>query len=111
MLKLTQLYQRLDAIRVSRRLTWRQVAQESGVDPSLFSKLKKGNYPHVNNLIRLLLWGDIELNELVKVETSPASKVCQLSKVIGIINNDRSLTTTARDFIIATLTASYQTKL
>lgn len=46
----------LDQARMARGLTWRRVAADCGVSPSLFSRLKAGNKPDADGFMALVTW-------------------------------------------------------
>jgi predicted transcriptional regulator len=49
----------LDAIRASRGLTWRQVADQSGVAASTLTRIQQGKRPDVDGLVRLCHWAGL----------------------------------------------------
>lgn len=51
-----ELFTDLDELRLELRLSWRQVAREQGVSPSLFTRLSHGQGVSAEVLVRLLLW-------------------------------------------------------
>ncbi|PRX45358.1 helix-turn-helix protein [Prauserella shujinwangii] len=51
-----RLYDALDAQRRARGLSWRQVAQEAGVSPSLLSRMGNGQRPDLDGFIGLVQW-------------------------------------------------------
>lgn len=46
----------LDQARLSRGLSWRQLASESGVTPSLLSRLRNGYNPDAEGFMTLVKW-------------------------------------------------------
>ena len=52
----TALHAAMDAQRRSRRLTWKDVATESGVSASTLTRLSQGRQPDVNSLAALTGW-------------------------------------------------------
>lgn len=46
----------LDQARISRGLSWRQLAAESGVTPSLLSRLRNGYNPDAQGFMTLVRW-------------------------------------------------------
>lgn len=51
-----RLYEALDAQRKARGLSWRQLADESGVSPSLLSRMGNGHRPDLDGFIALVQW-------------------------------------------------------
>jgi transcriptional regulator with XRE-family HTH domain len=54
--------------RRERGLTWRQIAEQLDVSPSMFSRLADGNRPDADALVSLLVWLDLDdgLNYVIK---------------------------------------------
>ncbi|MFC4005024.1 helix-turn-helix domain-containing protein [Prauserella oleivorans] len=51
-----RLYDALDAQRRARDLSWRQLADEAGVSPSLLSRMGNGQRPDLDGFIALVQW-------------------------------------------------------
>jgi len=68
LLDVPELHRRLDVRRRERGLTWRQIAEQLDVSPSMFSRLADGNRPDADALVSLLVWLDLDdgLNYVIK---------------------------------------------
>lgn len=55
-LEAVELYARLDAVRADRGLSWRELAREAGVRPSVPSRLANGILPGAEDQARLDQW-------------------------------------------------------
>lgn len=63
------LYAALDAERTARGLSWRQLAKEIGVSPSLLSRLSNDQRPDANGFATLVRWLNMPAEEfMVDVE-------------------------------------------
>jgi len=51
-----RLYDALDAQRRARGLSWRQLAEQAGVSPSLLSRMGNGQRPDLDGFIALVQW-------------------------------------------------------
>ncbi|WP_326959274.1 helix-turn-helix domain-containing protein [Amycolatopsis sp. NBC_01286] len=51
-----RLYDALDGQRRARKLSWRQVAHEAGVSPSLLSRMGNGHRPDLDGFVALVQW-------------------------------------------------------
>ncbi|NIJ14608.1 transcriptional regulator with XRE-family HTH domain [Saccharomonospora amisosensis] len=51
-----RLHDALDAQRRARGLSWRQLAEEAGVSPSLLSRMGNGHRPDLDGFIALVQW-------------------------------------------------------
>lgn len=55
-LNVQALYEALDLIRSHTGKSWRQIAAETGISPSTFSRMATGNRPDVDALVTMLAW-------------------------------------------------------
>ena len=53
-------YASLNAARLSRQMTWKEVAEEAGVAASTLSRMAQGARPDVNGLAALLEWSNLK---------------------------------------------------
>ena len=86
------LHAALDAQRRSRRLTWKDVAEESGVSASTLTRLSQGRQPDVNSLAALTAWLGISADDFMRSERvelfgAPAP----LAQISSIIRRDPNL--------------------
>lgn len=58
-------YHVLDAERSARRLTWKDVAAQTGVSPSTLTRLGQGRRPDVDSFARLVAWGGFTADQFV----------------------------------------------
>ena len=58
-------YAALDASRVARGLTWKQVATESGVSASTLTRMAQGKRPDVDGLAALLGWSGLRADSFL----------------------------------------------
>jgi transcriptional regulator with XRE-family HTH domain len=64
-------YQALDAQRAARKLTWKQVAAESGVSASTLTRMAQGRRPDVDGLAALASWSGLNADDFVRSEDKP----------------------------------------
>lgn len=55
----------LDTVRGSKKLNWKQVAEQSGVSASTLSRIIMGKNPDVDSLARLVDWCGIDFKHLI----------------------------------------------
>ncbi len=60
-----RLYDALDAQRRARDLSWRQLAQQAGVSPSLLSRMGNGQRPDLDGFIALVQWLGAQAEEFM----------------------------------------------
>jgi len=66
-----RLYQRLDQERERHQLTWKQVAAETGISASTFSRMATGHAPDADALCTLLMWLGLSLRAFVVPTSRP----------------------------------------
>ena len=75
-------YAALNAARLSRQKTWKDVAQETRVPASTLSRMGKGAKPDVEGLAALLKWSNLKAEMFIrgasKKEASPIAKLTAL---------------------------------
>lgn len=59
-------YAALNAVRLSRRKTWKEVAEETGVNASTLTRIGQGANPDVNGLAALLDWADLKAEMFIR---------------------------------------------
>jgi transcriptional regulator with XRE-family HTH domain len=77
----TKLYAALDEARAARGLSWRQLAAEIGVSPSLLSRLGNGLRPDVDSFVTLVRWLEMSADDFMTDDagTLHAAKQPELS--------------------------------
>ncbi|HXZ01708.1 MAG TPA: helix-turn-helix domain-containing protein [Stellaceae bacterium] len=75
-------YAALNAVRLSRQKTWRDVAEETGVAASTLSRMGQGANSDVNGLAALLKWSNLKAEMFIpgasKKEAPPIAKLTAL---------------------------------
>ena len=75
-------YAALNAVRLSRQMTWKDVAEEAGVNASTLSRIGQGANPDVNGLAALLAWSSLKAESFIrgagKGEPEPIAKITAL---------------------------------
>lgn len=105
MFDLTAFVAALDAVRVTRNLSWRQVAIESGNSPSTFTRMQQGKYPDVDTLAKLVNWARLDANPFL---SRCAPQVAPLAAMIAVLEHDHSLPAVATVMLRNILTSTYQ---
>ena len=72
----------LNAARLSRQMTWKDVAEAAGVAASTLSRMAQGARPDVNGLAALLKWSNLKAETFIpglgKIEAAPLSRITAL---------------------------------
>lgn len=97
-------YAALDSERMLRGLTWKQVAEESGVSASTLTRMAQGKRPDVDGLAALLAWGRLQADSfMVSVETTADT----LTQMTILLRGDSRLTNENRTVLEGVLNAVY----
>ena len=59
-------YAALNAARLSRQKTWKDVAEETGVNASTLTRIGQGAKPDVNGLAALLAWSNLKAETFIR---------------------------------------------
>lgn len=75
-------YAALNATRLSRQKTWKDVAEETRVAASTLSRMGQGNKPDVNGLAALLKWSNLKAEMFIpgagRKEAPPIARITAL---------------------------------
>ncbi len=86
------LHAAMDSQRRSRRLTWKDVATESGVSASTLTRLSQGRQPDVNSLASLTAWLGMSADHFMR--SDPVARFgapSPLAQISSIIHRDPHL--------------------
>ena len=82
----------MDSQRRARRLTWKDVASESGVSASTLTRLSKGRQPDVSSLAALSTWLGMPADDFMRVDQSQRfGSPSPLARISSIIHRDPNL--------------------
>lgn len=99
-------YEALDAQRQSRKLTWKQVAQQSGVSASTLTRMAQGKRPDVDGLAALAAWSGLNADDFIRSdEVRPEPD--PLAKISTYLRSDRNLTPEAATALDQLIKATY----
>jgi len=80
----------LDAVREAKKLTWKDVAADSGVSASTLTRMAQGKRPDVDGLAALLSWSGLKAEEFLRGRRSK-SKQETLAVISTLLRADRDL--------------------
>lgn len=75
-------YVALDLERTARKLTWKEVASESGVSASTLTRMKQGKRPDVDSLAALSTWSGLDVDSYVTKGDGEASSMPKISAML-----------------------------
>ncbi|TIL42764.1 helix-turn-helix domain-containing protein [Mesorhizobium sp.] len=75
-------YAALNAARLGRQMTWKEVAEQAGVNASTLSRIGQGAKPDVNGLAALLAWSNLKAEMFIRgagrQEAEPIARITAL---------------------------------
>ena len=84
------LYAALNAARLSQQKTWKDVAEESGVNASTLSRIGQGAKPDVNGLAALLQWSNLKAEDFIR--GPKRRKTEAIAEITALLRADTNLT-------------------
>lgn len=94
----------LDAKRSAQRMTWKQVAEETGVSASTLTRMAQGRRPDVDGLAALLRWSGLQAEAFI----GAAEKAEPLSEMTALIYADQRLSAQNKSVLEHMLRAAYE---
>lgn len=84
-------YAALDAERLSRGITWKQVASEAGVAASTLTRMGQGKRPDVDGLAALASWAKIDVQLFYRPTQQNRGNSESLTQITALLRADRNL--------------------
>ena len=82
-------YAALNAARLSRQKTWKDVAEETGVNASTLTRIGQGARPDVNGLAALLAWSNLKAETFIRGHKRKASE--PIAEITALLRADPHL--------------------
>lgn len=82
-------YAALNATRLSRQLTWKEVAEEAGISASTLTRIGQGKLPDVDGLAALLKWSKLKAENFIRDGEDGAPE--PLAMVTALLRADPNL--------------------
>ena len=95
----------LDAQRVAKRLTWKQVAEESGVSASTLTRMAQGKRPDVDGLAALTRWSGLKLDRFIGRAEGPPEPLAEMT---ALLHSDPRLSAQNKAALEHVLRAAYE---
>ena len=95
----------LDAQRLARLMTWKQVAEESGVSASTLTRMTQGKRPDVDGLAALLSWSGLKAEDFLgQAQGNRAETMAQMT---ALLRADPNLSEAGKMALEGVLRATY----
>jgi transcriptional regulator with XRE-family HTH domain len=98
----------LDAERLSRKATWKKVAEEAEVPASSLTRMSQGRRPDVDTLAALCQWSGLEPSQFTGQESKKMRKASTLAEITALLRGDKKLSKDGVQAIEAILKAAYK---
>ena len=85
-------YEALNSQRLARRLTWKDVADQSGISASTLTRMAQGKRPDVDELAALLKWSSLKAEDFIEKPDGGTAE--PLARMTAIIRTDARLSAT-----------------
>ncbi|WP_327195926.1 hypothetical protein [Novosphingobium capsulatum] len=99
-------YAALNATRLSRQRTWKEVAEEAKISASTLTRIGQGKRPDVDGLAALLYWSGLKAEEFIHDGERPEAE--PLAQVTALLRADPNLSPenakVLEDIVMATYT-------
>jgi len=82
----------LDAQRAARRLTWKDVANQSGVSASTLTRMAQGRRPDVDSLAALITWSGLIADDFIRTTEKDRTQPETLAMISTHLWADKNLT-------------------
>ena len=98
-------YAALNAVRLNRQKTWKDVAHESGVNASTLSRIGQGSNPDVEGLAALLAWSNLKAEMFIRGSEGKESE--PIAKITALLRADPKLTKKHAELIEDIVVSTY----
>lgn len=101
-------YAALDSQRQSKKLSWKQVAEQSGISASTLTRMAQGRRPDVDSLAALLAWSGLKAEFFVQGSQDTQVESDPLAQITAYLRADSHLTPEGAAAIEAIIKAAYE---
>ena len=98
----------LDAERVSRKLTWKKVAEQANVPASTLTRMSQGRQPDVNSLAALCSWSGLSAERFSRAEHGKTAAASPLAQITALLRADPRLSKDGVQALEAIIKTAYQ---
>jgi transcriptional regulator with XRE-family HTH domain len=101
------LHSALDAERIARNLTWKDVSAASGISASTLTRLSQGKRPDVDSLAALTGWLGISADRFMGLRSNAFGSASPLTQISSILRDDPNLNADAAMALEEMIKATY----
>lgn len=100
-------YAALDATRHARKLTWKKVAEKSGVSASTLTRMGQGKRPDVDGLAALAEWSGLDVRKFYRSPEQRETTSEPLAEISALLRADKNLEGESAQMLEKMLSAAY----
>jgi transcriptional regulator with XRE-family HTH domain len=100
-------YAALDSQRQARRITWKKVAEESGISASTLTRIAQGRRPDVDSMAALLNWAGLSADTFVQ-SSEPTHAPEPLTQITTYLRADKNLSPEGVEAMEALIKSAYE---
>lgn len=101
-------YAAIDAQRQARKLTWKQVAAQSGVSASTLTRMAQGRHPDVDGLAALIAWSGLDADAFINDKEKERGEPETLAMISTYLRSDPHLSPESARALDELIKATYQ---
>ncbi len=101
-------YAALDGQRQGRKLTWKQVAGESGVSASTLTRMAQGRRPDLEGLAKLCAWSGLSADDFIKKDVGKQKEPETLAKIATYLRADPHLEPETAEMLDQLIRTTYE---
>ena len=99
-------YEALNSQRIAKQLTWKDVAEQSGISASTLTRMAQGKRPDVDGLAALLSWSGLNADDFIEKPRSVKTEA--LAQMTAILRADPRLSAAGKKTLESVLRATYE---
>jgi transcriptional regulator with XRE-family HTH domain len=96
----------LDSERLARRMTWKQVAEQTGMNASTLTRMAQGRRTDIDGLAALLKWSGLRAESFIRGVRGEAPE--PLAEITALLRADPKLSPTSRVTLERIIRATYE---
>ena len=101
-------YAALDGTREAKKLTWKQVANQSGIAASTLTRMRQGKRPDIDGLAALASWSDLDVKKFYRPAQEVKSGAETLAEITALLRADRNLSGESAQALETMLKSAYK---
>ena len=102
---ITAFFAALDAERAARALTWKQIAEETGVSASTLTRMSQGRRPDLDGLAALVRWSGLKVDTFMGTSEAVAEPLAEMT---ALIYADHRLSTSNKSLLDHMIRSAYE---